>query len=336
MRTFASGPARRPDLRPNARPLAYLATRAPRYHPIIMLGTTAKSLFPSFLYSYLPGYGFGPTQSQCHRGAPVACASYRAPTEAETKWHTPRPKQFYLGPEKPDNAWLSDNIAASILVMQNGSTRDAHLHGYAVLDLWPLDGSRPLLRVGAKQHAVDNKPTLPPPSPADAALMVGRALSGALELATRIAVEGPSWALDVLAAIPGVVVFSKAGCLAGVEGACVAWGRRWEVKSFRYSVNPYQVAQRLSGPVAQEFSHEDRALGSLMVGTSRKRVRAVYEGADRWSVMSKDLGPITIQQSGDGQLYGENCVRWPNAEDAWLVTQVGDGEPIEVEPTAVE
>lgn len=299
-----------------------------------MSGTTAKNHFPSFLYSFLPGYGFGPTQSRCHRGVPVDCPTFRAQTETEAKWHTPRPKQFYLGPERPEADWLSSNIAASILVKQNSSTRDAHLHGYAVLDLWPLDGSRPLLRVGAKQHAVDNKPTLPPPSPADAALMVGRALSGALELATRIAVEGPSWALDVLAAIPGVVVFSKAGCLAGSEGACVAWGRRWEVKSFRYSVNPYQVAQRLSGPVAQEFSHEDRALGSLMVGTSRKRVRAVYEGADRWSVMSKDLGPITIQQSGGGQLYGENCVRWPSAEDAWLVEQVGDGEPIEVEPAA--
>jgi len=294
-----------------------------------MSDTTAKNLFPSYQYSYLAGYGFGVTQSQCHRGPPVPCPTFKAPTEEDTRWHTPRPKQFYLGPEKPDDAWLSDNTAASILVMRDGYTREAHLHGYAVLDLWPLDGQRPLLRLDGKQHTVDSKPTLMPPSPADAALMVGRALSGALELASRIAVEGPAWALDVLAGIPGVVVFSKRGCRPGSEGVCVAWGRRWEVQSFRYSMTPYQVAQRLSGRASSVFSHEDHAVGSLMVGTSRKRVCAVYEGANHWSVRSTDLGRVIIKQDCGVCIYGDPVARWPSADDAWLVEMVGDGELVE-------
>ena len=297
----------------------------------------AAPLFPSYQYSYLAGYGFGATRQHTYDRAPVPCATFKPPTEAEAKWSTARPKQFYLGPEKPENLWLNDSVAGSLLVMRGGHTHDAHHHGYAVLDLWPLGGQCPVLHFQGVEHRVASAPKLVEPSPAEAALMVGQALSGCFEHASRIVAEGPSWALDILAGIPGAVVFTEPyGRRGHYDGTCVAWGRRWEVKSFRYSVNPYQVAQRLSGPVAQEFSHEDRALGSLMVGTTRKRVRAVYEGTDRWSVMSKDLGPITIQQSGDGQLYGENCVRWPNAEDAWLVTQVGDGEPIEVEPTAVE
>ena len=288
----------------------------------------AAPIFPSYSYSYLAGYGFGVTRPHTHYGSPLPCATFKPPTEAEAKWSTARPKQFYLGPEKPENLWLNDSVAGSLLVMRGGHTHDAHRHGYAVLDLWPLGGQRPLLHVGGSKHPVSCAPVLATPSPDDAALMVGRALSGCFEHASRIVAEGPDWALDVLAAVPGAVVFTEPHGRRNNDGMCEAWGRRWQVKD-RGAVSHYQVAQRLSGLDSREFVEEPGAVASLMIGTSRKYVRAKYVRDSRWDVHTKDLGLITLYQDGGGCIYGDPVSRWPSAEDAWLVALVGDGEAIE-------
>lgn len=297
-----------------------------------MSGAAAKNLFPSYQYSYLAGYGFGPTRPQSHYGSPLPCATFKSPTEEQAKWSTARPKQFYLGPTKPENLWLSDSVAGSLLVMRGGHTHDAQRHGYAVLDLGPLGGQCPVLQFQGVEHRVASAPKLVEPSPSEAALMVGQALSGCFEHASRIVATGPDWALDVLAAIPGAVVSTEFyGRRGHYDGTCEAWGRRWSTKDHN-SVTPYQVAQRLSGPSSRAFVEEPGAVASLMTGTSRKYVCAEYVRDSRWNVHTKELGLITLYQDGGGCLYGEPVSRWPSADDAWLVELVGDGEPIEETP----
>lgn len=284
-------------------------------------------MFKPYIYSYVPGHDFGPAQAQTHRGPPLPCASYKAPNEDEKRWSDPSPKRVYLGPTAPNDGWHHDITPASILVMRGGETRDAGLHGYAVLDLWPLAGTRPVLKYEGRQHFVENVPQHPTPPPEVAGLLVGCALAGALDVHTRLAVEGPAWALDVLAALPGVVVFDSISSRCE-RGACTAWGRRWKINSWP---SPYQVAQRLSGLNPHAFSGEHRAVGSLLVGKhpQRKRIVVTCEGADRWSIDGGDLGYLVIHEPSS-RTYGEPRVRWPSAEDPWLRELVGDGEPIEV------
>ena len=46
-----------------------------------------------------------------------------------------------------------------------------------------------------------------------------------------------------------------------------------------------------------------------------------------WRVDAGDLGQLTIKR-GASQWYGEPVVRWPSNEDPWLVSLVGDGDPV--------
>jgi len=120
--------------------------------------------------------------------------------------------QVRLGLERHPSEWLSDDTAnGSLLVLRaiddNDILAEAERHGYATLDLWPLDGRYALLRTGDRScsrvsplpiHGVPEAP----------ALLAGRALAGALCHRDRLVVVGPDWALDWIAALPGAVEFT--------------------------------------------------------------------------------------------------------------------------------
>lgn len=279
-------------------------------------------LFTTHIYSFVPGHGFGPAQPRTHRVAPLPCPTYQAPDEdKQRRWNTPTPKLVYLGPKAPDDGWHGDAVAASILVMRSGETREAALHGYAVLDLWPLAGRCPTLTIEGAEHRVDSAPQSPDPSPEVAGILVGRAVAGALALHTRLVVEGPVWALNVLAGVPGVVDYGR--------NECRAWGRKWQVTG-RGWPTAYQVAQRLGGPNPRAFIEGGRAVGSMLMGKhpQRERICAASEGDNRWSIDGGNLGWLSIHVT-KGTLYGEPVIRWPSAADPWLCELVGKGEPIE-------
>ena len=92
---------------------------------------------------------------------------------------------------------------------------------------------------------------------------------------------------------------------------------------------------RLAGPTTREHPRSDDAIASMLVGpngvnkAARKRVCAFAErngAGELWRVDAGDLGQLTIKRTGE-QWHGESVVRWPSAEDPWLVSLVGDGDP---------
>lgn len=163
---------------------------------------------------------------------------------------------------------------------------------------------------------------------------MARALAGAWAQHPRLAVDGPTWALDLLAALPGAVVYHTTSS-SNRGGHATAWGRRWNVDAYgRRGLTPYDVAARLSGPTATKFAGTRGAIGSLSFlprGTTVAdlvRVRATVEDVDHWRVAT-NLGDLVVHQSraiGYAR-WDEPVVRWPSSEDEWLVELVGDGEP---------
>ena len=292
-------------------------------------------LFPPHLYSCVPGRGFGITPRRSHNVIPADCSTYRAldgDVSADRPWAKPNAFVARLGPTPADDLYDKERVC-SLLVMHGGYVHAASLHGFAVLDLWPLVGEPARVLLAGKYYDACDPPLLVP-SVEIGALLVARALAGAWDKSPRVAAVGPSWALDMLSALPGAVTYVTDGSSRNREGVVTAWGRRWLVSR---TVGPFDIASRLSGPSTHRHSGEDQAIGSMLFSRDNTRaaavrVRAVANviGDNRsWAVKSSDLGQIFVRRDeAITEMYSqEPAVRWPSADDPWLVEIVGDGEP---------
>lgn len=300
-------------------------------------------LFPSHLYSCVPGRGFGITPRRSHNVIPASCSTYRAldgDVSADRPWAKPNAFVARLGPSPADDLYDKECVC-SLLVMRGGFVHDARLHGFAVLDLWPLVGEPARVLLAGKYYDACDPPLLIP-SVEVGALLVARALAGAWDRAMRVAVVGPSWALDMLSMLPGAVTYVTDGTSnRNRDGVVTAWGRRWLVSR---TVGPFDIASRLSGPSTHRHSGEDQSVGSMLFSRDNTRaaavrVRAVANvvGDNRsWSVRSADLGQIFVRRDDAiiETYSSEPAVRWPCSEDPWLIELVGDGEPLGVDGSA--
>lgn len=280
--------------------------------------------FPAHLYSFVPGRGFGVTPRSSHNHVPNACGTYRpladdAPDPKRSWALGPSSTVIRLGPTKSCDAWINGEKPGTLLVMSGGRIHDAQEHGFHVLDLWSSVGY-----AGGR---------FPPPPIEIGVLQVGLALAAAWEQNPRVAVDGPAWALDMLAALPGVIVYETSSSRCD-GGYVIAWGRQWKVgESFRPG-GPFEIAARLSGPTPRSHDGERHTIGSMLfrpneTAKHRRRVIAGDE-PDKWMVHSTDLGKVTIECDAVQRFYRDGpVVCWPSSEDPWLVDLVGDGEPIE-------
>ena len=296
-------------------------------------------MFPATTYAYNASCGVMPLAPNARR--PDVTTSSDASTwrpHTGTGW-AGSVGQVRLGLERHPSEWLSDDTAkGSLLVLRAVDDHDllveAERRGYATLDLWPLDGCHAALytarrsRTGVGPRPVHGVPETP-------ALLAGRALAGAWCHRDRLVVVGPDWALDWIAALPGAVEFvpSEPSSARRLSGTCRAHGRRWQAPGWP---GPFEVAMRLAGPTTREHTRADDAIASMLVGpngvnkAARKRVCAFAErdgAGELWRFDGGDLGPLTVKRTGE-QWHGESVVRWPSAEDPWLVSLVGDGEPV--------
>ncbi len=270
-------------------------------------------MFKSYLYAFSSANGVAPL------------SSWRRPCEAPT-WRPSdqRHEVVRLGPDRhPDE--MSEDERGALLVARgcNAGTLEAAEHGFSVLDLHPLAGSA--ARVG--DCNVGERPTYHD-TPDDHAMLVGRALAAAWRVNPRLVAVGPDWALDVLAAIPGAVVFSPADPrYPDATGECAAHGRRW--RTARHGVCPLSVAARLSGLAAAEHPRTRSAYGSILFAADEGRPTdanrrlgwCLDEEAGLWRVRSADLGWVEVQVRCERR-WGEPVVRWPSSADPWLVTAV--------------
>lgn len=294
-------------------------------------------MFPATVYAYNATCGVMPLSPRARR--PDTDSSSDTPT-----WRPHRGGGWSgsvgcvrLGLDRHHSDWLSDDTTdGSLLVARTcddvSIVREAKRRGYAVLDMWPLAGRHAWLRQGDGLHQCTHVGAAPShDAPADPEFLVGRALAGAWSRAMRVAAVGPDWALDVLASLPGAVVYAPSGeqTFSRSSGECRAHGRRWTTSGWP---GPFEVALRLARPTTAKHSLEDDTIASLLVGTSqvRKRVCAFAErdgAGGLWRVDAGDLGQLTIKR-GASQWYSETVIRWPSVEDPWLISLVGDGEPI--------
>ena len=283
--------------------------------------------FPAHLYSFVPGRGFGVTPRVTYNKTPATCGTYEPIADHDT----PDPARPWarrldvtivrLGPTKSGDAWINDEKPGALLIMRGGRADDAVKHGFGVLNLHPLVGF-------AQRHSNFSKPPIEV-----GALQVGLALADAWTKNTRVAVEGPLWALDLLAAVPGAIVYETQS--SHCEGGHVsAWGRSWKVPDGSSGLGVFDIAARLSGvsPLAHDGSYG--SIGSMLFYPDRQaHRRRVVAGSkpSEWEVRSADLGRVMITCDAVGKMsYHEGpIVRWPSSEDPWLVDLVGDGEPIE-------
>lgn len=295
-------------------------------------------MFPATVYAYNATCGVMPLSP--HARHPVVTTPSDAPT-----W---RPHNgigwpgtvgcIRLGLDRHYADWLTDDtVDGSLLVLRacdNASiVTEAARRGYVVLDLWPLAGRHAWLRQGPRSHQCAHVGGMPShAAPMDPEFLVGRALADVWCRHPRVVAVGPDWAIDVLASLPGAVVFTPSGETTDASrpnGECRAHGRRWTISGWP---GPFEVALRLARPTTAKHSLEDDTIASLLVGTSqvRKRVCAFAErdgAGGLWRVDAGDLGQLTIKR-GAGQWYDESIIRWPSNEDPWLVSLVGDGEPL--------
>lgn len=280
-------------------------------------------IFTPHLYSFVPDRGFGVTPRASHVHLPAPCGTYQpldidAP-DPDRPWRPgPSVSVIRLGPGASGDAWINHEKPGALLVMRDGDTHDGARYGFSKLDLWPLVG-----------YARPRGTNFPPPPIEIGALQVGLALADAWGSNTRLAVVGPTWALDLLEALPGSIVCEQVNdSMRGKRGLHVtAWGRRWRVDPHSTGGGcPFEVAARLSGasPLAHDGSY--RAVGSMLFrpspsASTRMRVVATSE-RHQWQV-STDLGVLTAVLDAD-----HRDLRWPSAEDPWLLERVGDGEEV--------
>lgn len=291
-------------------------------------------LFEPNLYVCEPGAGVGLMK--------IDGSSYSYPLSSDAPsptWRTPpkddrrvHSRRFVvrLGPARSSREWYSHDVPfTTLLAMRcDRAVSDAADHGFTVLDLAPLAGEPARLWAPRNSYhpPVGGRPKYDPP--ADAAWLVGLALAeawtdvayGQRAVDRRLCVVGPDWAIDVLAAMPGVVVHDGRHA---DEGTCEAWGRRWTMRNGR-RLTAYDVAMRLSGPT-KSWGAEEQAYGdvaTMAVNGHACRACRASQSEDRWEVDLPTVGVVELR--GDaGHLHR------PHAGDEWLVKRVGDGEPIE-------
>ena len=274
--------------------------------------------FPSYLYSFIPGRGFGVTPRASHVYVPETCATYQ-PLDFDTSSWPMRPTAtvIRLGPEPSRDAWINKERPGALLVMRGGNVYDAARHGFDCLNLWPLVG-----------FAESRGSSYPPPPIEIGALQVGLAVANAWEKNPRLAVEGPAWALELLAALPGAIIYDTTSSRCD-GGHVTAWGRRWRVDR---NASLFETAARLAGPSPLAHDGSWRAIGSMLFlpyAPEARRVRVVAsDKPDLWNVPT-ELGVLCVQRDAVQRSYQSGpVVRWPSAEDPWLVDLIGDGEKV--------
>lgn len=131
---------------------------------------------------------------------------------------------------------------------------------------------------------------------------------------------GPAWARAVVAGLPGVVVASP------TEVTCPARGLRWKVPGGpggEHVRHGLAAAMSLAAPTTEDGLDADehaRICASAQLGHKGPWLPARRE-RDGWAIVAHGAR-VTVT---DGSVRD---VRWPCAEDAWLLERVGPGEPL--------